>query len=137
VVDAEGEPVEGAAVSITTGPGYSGSGAVTNDTGRFRLGDLRPGKYRVRAFVPAALATLPEVRTDGTTQIRYVPTYYGGVTDYKSAARIEVGTGVELDGIEIRLVRAPMVRISGKCSAYRRTNGAWNWRSPKPPRRAG
>ncbi len=114
VVDAEGEPVEGAAVAISTGPSYSGSGAVTTDTGRFRLGDLRPGKYRVRAFVPAALVTLPEVRTDGTSQVRYVPTYYGGVTDYKSAARIELGTGIELDGIEIRLVRAPMVRISGK-----------------------
>lgn len=114
VVDAEGEPVEGAAVSIETGPGYSDAGSITDDTGRFRLGDLRPSKYRVKAFVPAALLTPPEVRTDGTTEVRYVPTYHGGVTDYKSAARIEVGIGAEVDGIEIRLVSAPMVRISGK-----------------------
>ncbi len=116
VVDAEGEPLESAAVTAETGPlGYFTSiRDITDDKGRFRLLGLPPGKYRVKAFLPMMLPTPPEVRTDGTAEVRYGPTYYGGTTEYKSAPRIDVGTGAEVDGIEIRLARIPMVRISGK-----------------------
>ena len=114
VVDTEGEPVESAGVTVETGPGTSSIRGSTDDKGRFQLTGLQPGKYRVKAAISTALPTPPEVRTDGTVEARYAPTYYAGVTDYKSAARVEVGTGAEVNGIEIRLVRTPMVRITGK-----------------------
>ena len=116
VVDQEGEPVESAGVMIDTGQGsYSSIRDTTDDKGRFRLAGLQPGKYRVKAALSTLpVPTPPEVRTDGTVEVRYVPTYYGGTTEYKSATRIEVGTGAEVNDVEIRLVRAPMVRISGK-----------------------
>lgn len=116
VTDAEGEPVESADVAIQTGPlGYFSSiRDTTDDKGRFRLLGLQPGKYRVKATMSTVMPTPPEVRTDGTVEVRYVPTYYGGVTEYKAATRIEVGIGMEVDGVEVRLVRAAPVRISGK-----------------------
>ena len=117
VVDADGEPVEGADVTLVTGPlGYFSTRDTTDDKGRFRLDGLRPGKYRVKAAAPALPTSppAPEIRTDGTAEVRYVPTYYSGATEYKSATRVEVGTGAEVGGIEIRLARAPMVRLSGK-----------------------
>jgi hypothetical protein len=114
VVDADGEPVESAAVAIDTGQGPSAMRDATDDKGRYRLEGLPPGKYRVKAAIATVLPTPPEIRTDGTAEVRYAPTYYGGATDYKSAARIEVKTGAEVNGIDIRLARMPMVRISGK-----------------------
>lgn len=116
VVDAESEPVESASVTIETGPlGYFSSlRDTTDDKGRFRLDGVQPGRYRVKAAMSSALPTPPEVHTDGAVEARYAPTYYPGVTEYKSATRIEVGTGAEVNGVEIRLMRTPMVRISGK-----------------------
>jgi hypothetical protein len=116
VVAPDGEPVEGAAVSIETGPVTSTLRDSTDDEGRFRLLGLLPGKYRVRAVVSpvALLSARPEIRTDGTVETRYAPTYFGGVTDFKTATRIEVGTGADISGAEIRLLRIPMVRVSGK-----------------------
>ena len=93
---------------------YISNRVTTDDKGRFRLDGLRPGKYRVKAGLTAVLPTPPEIRTDGTVEVRNAPTYYPGVTEYKSAARIEVGTGAEVGGVEIRLARTPMVRVSGK-----------------------
>jgi hypothetical protein len=114
VMDADGEAVERATVTIETGPGNAIGKTTTDDRGRFELVDLRPGKYRVRAVLSREIVTLPEIRTDGTVDIRYAPTYYGGVIDYKSAARVEVGTGADVSGIEIRLVKVPVMRVSGR-----------------------
>ncbi len=115
VVDAEGEPVEAALVTIDTRQISSASPhESTDDQGRFRLGGLLPGRYRVKAAPASVLPTPPEIRTDGTVEVRYAPTYYGGVMEYKAAARIEVGTGHDVTGIEIPLRGIPMVRISGR-----------------------
>ncbi|MEO8595233.1 MAG: carboxypeptidase-like regulatory domain-containing protein [Candidatus Solibacter sp.] len=117
VVDAKGDPVEGATVTPDTGQGANGQAReVSDDQGRFRLAGLTPGKYRVKAAntTLSSLPSLPEIRTDGTVEVRYVPTYYGGVTDFKSATRVELGTGAEVNGIEIAMVRLPHVRISGR-----------------------
>jgi protocatechuate 3,4-dioxygenase beta subunit len=116
VVDAEGEPVESALVWTDSGQGqFSAIRDTTDDKGRFRLVGLQPGKYRVKgSFSNSPLPIPPETRTDGTVEVRYGPTYFGGATEYKSAARIDVGTGAEVNGIEIALARMPITRISGK-----------------------
>ena len=115
VVDAKGDPMEGVAVTVDTGQGSSNTAFdSTDEQGRFRLMGLTPGKYRVKAMVPGGVTTTPEIRTDGTEEVRYVPTYFGGVADFKSAARVEVGTGAEVGGVEIAMVRMRHVRISGR-----------------------
>ncbi|MEO8371861.1 MAG: carboxypeptidase-like regulatory domain-containing protein [Candidatus Solibacter sp.] len=113
VVDAKGEPVEGVAVTIDAGQGYSPIRDTTDDQGRYRLVGLQPGKHKVRANV-GGLPTPPEVRSDGTTEIRYAPTWYPGAATYREGVRVELVAGAEVSGIDIPLVRIPMVRISGK-----------------------
>lgn len=111
VLDSTGEPVEGASVRVSPNT----PGAVTDAKGRFRIGGLRPGKYRVLAAEGSLQLPFPiEIRTDGTTETFHGRTYYPSSLTPKDAARLALGPGAELAGIDIRLVRIPVVRISGK-----------------------
>jgi hypothetical protein len=58
----------------------------------------------------------PEVRTDGTVEPNYVPTYYPNSPEVRSAGRVEVKAGQEATGVDIRLAEMPPVRISGVVS---------------------
>ena len=87
--------------------------ATTNDRGEFRIGGLRPGKYLVRAGHNGNRLP-PETRTDGTVDAAYGPTYYPGTIEPDSALRVKTDQGQEKTGVNIRLVRIPIVRLSGK-----------------------
>jgi hypothetical protein len=112
VVDADGEPVQGATISVGSGGNNSGS-ATSDDKGQFRIGGLRPGKYRVKA-TPQSLPFPPEVRSDGTQEQHNAGTYYPDSVNEKTAQRLEVKAGAEVSGVDIRLVRTPIVLVSGK-----------------------
>ncbi|MGD0669169.1 MAG: carboxypeptidase regulatory-like domain-containing protein [Bryobacteraceae bacterium] len=111
VVDADGEPVENCSVVAESGRG--GQGSTADAQGRFRIGGLTPGKYRIKA-TPDEPQTPPEIRTDGTAEAHYSETYYPSALDAASATTIDVAPGAEADSTEIRLVRIPIVRVSGK-----------------------
>ena len=113
VVDADGEPVEHCSVVAESSRG--GQPSSTDARGRFRLGGLTPGKYRIKA-TPNDPGFPPEIRTDGTVEAHYSETYYPSALDEAGAARVAVQAGAESGGIEIRLVRTPIVRVSGKVS---------------------
>jgi hypothetical protein len=104
--------MQGVRVSAESGGNES---ATTDDKGQFRIGGLQPGKYRIKA-APQAMPLPPETRTDGTTDINYSPTYYPDSLAEKQAARVEVQPAAELTGIDIRLVRTPIVSVSGRVS---------------------
>jgi hypothetical protein len=112
VLDADGQPMEGISVSVETG-GRELRAAGSDDRGVYRIGGLRPGKVRVRAQ-GIAMPLPPEIRTDGTAEAHYSPTYYPSALDAKSAMRVEVGPAADLTGVDIRMVRTPMIHISGK-----------------------
>jgi hypothetical protein len=66
VVDATGAPVVGASVAIADGSQpYPEIGAVTDASGRFRLGRLQPGSYRVAAHLHGRNGSSPAVIGDG------------------------------------------------------------------------
>ena len=111
VLDGEGEPVVGADVEAQSGNG-TGS-AVTDEQGRFRVGSLSPGRYRVKA-TPQSMNFPAETRSDGTQEKHYATTYFSDSLTAKSAQRVEVKSGAEVAGAEIRLVSTPMVKVSGK-----------------------
>jgi hypothetical protein len=115
VVDAEGQPVEGINVYAETGAMSQRTGGVTDDRGQFRIGGLSPGKYRVRA-APQALPLPPEIRTDGTAEVYYAATYHPGTVDVKGGTRVLVGPGTDVTGVDIRMVRMPILRLAGKVS---------------------
>ena len=86
--------------------------STTDANGNFRIGGLAPGKYRVRAgqeFVPFQ----PEIRTDGTEQIHYSPTYFPNVLEHAAATRVEVRPDSEASGIAIHMVRTPLIFVRG------------------------
>jgi len=112
VLDADGQPMEGVTVSTELGGNINHSTS-TDDRGMFRIGGLRPGKVRVRAQ-PVSLQFPPEIRTDGTVEAHHSPTYYPSALDAKSAVRVEVGPATEITGVDIRMIRTPVIRVSGK-----------------------
>jgi len=114
VLDADGEPVEHSSVMIESSHG-GGQSSSTDAQGKFRIGGLAPGKYRIKA-TPNDPGYPPEIRTDGTVESHYSETYYPSALDEAGAARIAVQAGAEAGGNEIRLVRTPIVRVSGKVS---------------------
>ena len=113
VTDSDGEPVEGLYIQAQ-GP-QGGSSDRTDDKGEYRVGGLSPGKYTIRSSSGGDfLGGPPEIRTDGTNEVHNAATYYPGVLTSKEAGKIEVRAGAEMPGADIRLVRVPFVRVSGR-----------------------
>jgi hypothetical protein len=112
VVDANGDAVEGAVVTADGSGTGAGPGSTTDEKGQFRIGALRPAKYRIRASQPS-LPIPAEIRTDGTSEIHYAATYYPSSLTEKGSTKVAVAAGSEVNDLEIRLIRTPMVRVSG------------------------
>jgi hypothetical protein len=112
VLNAAGEPMPGVNVATEMSNGYS-QNTSTDDRGQFRLGGLRPGKYRVKA-TPQAMPFPPEIRSDGSKELRDAGTYYPGSMTAQTAQRLEVKAGAEVSDIDIKLVQTPIVQVSGK-----------------------
>jgi protocatechuate 3,4-dioxygenase beta subunit len=117
VLDAAGEPME--SITVTAEGGWIGgvNSVTTDDTGNFRLSGLSPGKYRVRA-APMNLPFPPEHRTDGTQEVHHASTYFAASLTVKAASRVTVNAGAETTAVDIRLVRTPIVRVSGKLIGF-------------------
>jgi protocatechuate 3,4-dioxygenase beta subunit len=105
VHDTDGEPLSGVAVSMWTvefAPGgksfYEADRRVTDDLGQFRIPDLKPGKYYVRA----------ELKELGGL----VDTLYPGVRDPDAATIVEVGLGARVNGLDIAVARPPTFRVT-------------------------
>ena len=114
VLDASGEPAPGVMVQPIGGGG--GQSTTTDEQGRYRLGGLRPGKYRVRATPQQGLPFGNEIRTDGTSDVHQSATYYPVALSRASAQRLDVQPAIPLTGIDIRLVNTAIVSVSGKVS---------------------
>ncbi len=112
VLSSAGEPALGINVSAELANGNSGN-TTTDDRGQFRIGGLRPGKYRVKA-TPQSMPLPPEIRADGTTELRDAATYYPDSLSAKMAQRLDVKPGAEMSSVEIKLVQTPIVQVSGK-----------------------
>jgi hypothetical protein len=115
VLDADGQPVDALSVQAEQGGRAQRSGGMTDDRGQYRIGGLSPGRYRVRA-VPQNIPLPPEIRTDGTTEVNYAATYHPGAVEEKGGTRVVVGPASDVTGIDIHLVRTPIVRMAGKVS---------------------
>jgi Carboxypeptidase regulatory-like domain len=112
VLDADGEPMQLVTVQAEDTDG-SGSSGVTDKRGQYRIGRLWPGKYRVRASLPRNDAP-PEIRTDGSKEVRQRSTFFPGVPTSKGASRVSVTAGGEVSGIDIQLLTMPILKVSGK-----------------------
>jgi hypothetical protein len=99
--------------------------AIADEQGRYRIGGLGPGKYRVQASPPVSLFPR-EVRTDGSEEVHYSATYYPDSLARASARRLDVRPAADLSGIDIRLVRTALLSVSGKVSGMPGGNAGTN-----------
>jgi protocatechuate 3,4-dioxygenase beta subunit len=115
VLDEAGNPLEHARVEAFR-PGYAAgeyamipAGAVvyTDDRGRYRLYDLDPGRYFLRATYPAP----------PSSGRAYAPIYFHDALSPSDAAQIELGPGDERTGADFRM------RIVGAFAVRGRVTG--------------
>jgi hypothetical protein len=82
--------------------------AITNQAGEYRIADLPPGKYYIRAKPPASLKTKP-----GSDRA-YVPVYYPATNELARSVGLTLRVGEDLAGIDMNLAPARTVRIRGR-----------------------
>jgi protocatechuate 3,4-dioxygenase beta subunit len=121
VVDEENEPLTGATVDIRLyllskdqtvilNPVAQGK---TDADGAFAIGGLLPGRYVVSVNAPPDAA--PQVTSPPRRQQEvYVTTYYPDAIDLASASPVDLGAGAQVRGLEVRLHKVPVFRVSGK-----------------------
>jgi hypothetical protein len=123
VFDADQDPVEGLRVyalrvNFLRGGGReisARSSVVTDDQGSFRMANLAPGSYYVRAGGliehPMKQMALKEGFGEG---LQYRDTYYPGTSVLNDATPLEVSHEVEASGIRFSVVTEKTYTITGK-----------------------
>ena len=108
VLDSRGEPMENVRVGA-----LAGSGGTTDEEGRYRIGGLPPGRQRVSAMM-YSLPIPAEHRTDGSEELHHAVTFYQSSSTLEGAQWVQVRPGAETAGVDIRMVRVPVLKISGR-----------------------
>jgi hypothetical protein len=111
VVDAQGDPVENASITVMLVPRggrpQPRGGGQTNDLGEFRVWRLEPGRYLVRARGNA-------FGNDGTKPLpQPVPVYYPNALTMDQAQAVVVNRGESVTGVDITLSETIPTVVSG------------------------
>ncbi len=121
VEDAEGEPVEGAQIQLTSMQVMNGrkmlqqvQGGRTNEDGEFRIASLRPGMYYVSAGATGNRASFAMAQRGVGYPVAW---FYPGVADQQAATPVRITPGQRME-ISFTLPVQPVFRISGRISGY-------------------
>jgi hypothetical protein len=129
VIDEDGDPVPGAEVTLLYRENFLGQNKIqrraprsTDYRGEFYIDGLEPGRYFVSAdhnrdSQPSNEDRVVDSRGD-TVLSRYALTYYPNVLLINDASQVEVVSGQEAGGIEIRLRRSKTYRIAGRIVGF-------------------
>ena len=100
VMSATGEPISGAHLSLVgvVPPIYTRSGA-SNDLGEYRVADLPPGRYVLRAQLRTSSYNPSDTPLPGP-----LPTYYPGTLQRSEARELVVGRAGDVTEASLRLV---------------------------------
>lgn len=100
IVDPDGDPLQHVSVAAipqnpTTARLPASGMAGTNDLGEYRIADLQPGKYLVRAMPEESQASVPTSSNPETAKQRlvYTTTYFPGTLDASQAVVLDVLSG--------------------------------------------
>jgi hypothetical protein len=117
VLDAEGEPVEGARVAILKAGYVNGvprwsevASATTLDNGEYRIPRVAAGRYLVRSTV----ARIEPPPSSSKVETAYAATYHPNATEPSFAAAISVEEGAEIGGIDIRVATTGVFHVRGR-----------------------
>ncbi|MBV8069712.1 MAG: carboxypeptidase regulatory-like domain-containing protein [Acidobacteriaceae bacterium] len=118
VVDADDDPVANASIQASRRVLVNGkmryqpqAGVACDDRGEFRLAGLEPGRYLLSAL--AARGPSNEIPTGTLATAGPVTTYYPSALNAEDAVPLQVQSGREVGGIEIRLRSAQTFHIRG------------------------
>ncbi|MEX2301343.1 MAG: carboxypeptidase regulatory-like domain-containing protein [Bryobacterales bacterium] len=114
VLDAHGEPLPGAAVSVMARSYPVGEARWrtmqsdrADDLGTYRLHGLGPGRYVIAAGSP------PGLSPRGVSYREFAAAYYPGGDSPEQATPVKLAWGDELTGIDFRLAPAPETTVRG------------------------
>jgi hypothetical protein len=112
ITDAKGRGVAGVEVELIREPGAMGPGAAafaqTVEDGTYRMQDVGPGDYYVRAY------TGRNMRPPDSPASAFAPTFYPGVDVVGSAQRLRLYAGQELLDVDFALATSRSLRVSGR-----------------------
>lgn len=121
--DSDGEPLPGATVSAMRFQYVKGrresrvaARTWTDDIGQYRIANLPPGLYYVRANPNLSDSAL--TGSDANTLV-LAPAVYPGVTDSRGATPIEIAPGSLASGIDLNLPQMQVFRVMGKVTMPR------------------
>jgi protocatechuate 3,4-dioxygenase beta subunit len=121
VFDDQGEPLSSVAMTAFHYDYASGTKilnsvarANTDDLGTYRLYDLPPGHYIVKAQVREMRPAIPPNTQLNVPETGFATVFYPGVGDETQASRVEVLPGAETAGTDFRLDRVPVYHVRGK-----------------------
>lgn len=83
----------------------------TNDLGEYRIFNIPPGRY----FLKAALRPAPTTSSDGKAGDveTFAPTWYSGTTDPRAALPLEIQPGQTISGVDMALLKTAERRVRG------------------------
>jgi beta-lactamase regulating signal transducer with metallopeptidase domain len=114
ITDAKGQALAGVEVELvreqTSGDIAPGPGgfAQTVEDGTYRVQDIGPGDYYVRAY------TSRNMRPADGPASAFAPTFYPGVSDVDSAQRLRLYPGQELLDVDFVLATSRSLRVAGR-----------------------
>ena len=124
VVDQDGDPLPGMSLRLLKAgferrkPAWRDAGWTgTDDRGRYRFGEVLPGRYLVMAAQlhrPAVIMRPEGVPSNALTQQVYGAQFFPGGSQASSATPIEVVPGKEVTDIDFRLTPRPVATLRGK-----------------------
>lgn len=114
ILDEDGDPIRRVEVQVMVWQ-YTAAGrqlarrgsSMTDDAGEYRIYDLPPGRYYVKAGSPESMGGLP-------AEELYAAWYYPGTADPTAASTIEVGAGQTRQGINLTLRPTKAANIRGR-----------------------
>jgi hypothetical protein len=125
-LDEDGDPLPNTSVQLSKSVYQSGrrqwrrvTGGRSNESGEYRISDLKPGRYLVLAagFRPVPNNRFGERDMAERAIATYIPTYYSNAHYQQDATPVEVGVGATVSGVDIHFSpvrRAPAVHVRGK-----------------------
>ena len=118
VYDSDGDPVAGAVVNLLRQGRNFGApilvnyrGANTDDRGEYRIDNIDPGQYYLRAMPQNQGMRMGSPNPDSKM---LVTQYFGGARDSKDASPIHVGGGEQLSSVDFRMTLEPAVELRGR-----------------------
>jgi protocatechuate 3,4-dioxygenase beta subunit len=128
IVDPDGDPLQYVSVTAITKKNTGirteaqGGSASTNDLGEYRIADLAPGKYLIRATPQENHESAPTSGNQGNAKQRlvYTTTYFPGTLDASQAVVLDVLSG-ETASANFGVQTAYAYRVSGTVAGLGKT----------------